>query len=160
VIGLAVNTIGIPSYYSNLGTGHVGTNATGHALTALLLVILGWWGGTLWGAVGVCVGYATAVAAGGLYVQVTLMKRLRLEMPSILPVESRRLLLISIIAVALCLAADAALLRFPYFRLLDPDAQLVRASLLIAAFVLLTGFSMWSHPLRRTIASRVMEAVH
>jgi hypothetical protein len=159
VVGFAVNTIGTPSYFSNLGTGAISTNTISHALATLLAIGLGWWGGTVWGAYGVGAGHATGQALGGLFAQLVLMKRLRLGLPSLIPVESRRLLMFSIIAVALCVAVDGAITRVPWFSAPDLGVQMVHMAILIVIFTLVTGFSIWSHPLRRTISVRIMEAM-
>jgi O-antigen/teichoic acid export membrane protein len=159
LLGMALNTIGIPSYYSNLGIGHVGTNTIGHGLIALLLIALGWLGGKTWGAFGVSAGYVIAVAAGGLYVQIALMKRLGLAMSTFIPAESRKLLGFSLLAVAVCLGADRAFAHFSYFQALDLQVQLLRAAVLIGIFALVAGSSIWSHPLRRTLSARIAGAV-
>jgi O-antigen/teichoic acid export membrane protein len=159
LLGMAVNTLGTPSYFSNLGTGAMITNTVGHGLATVLTAALGWWGGILWNAYGVSAGYVTGLAVGGLYIQLVLMKRLRLELPTLIPAESRWLLTLCVVAVVVGIFADHAIAQLPWFRTMDMDVQLVRIAVLITVFSLVAGASLWSHPLRRIIAGRVMEAI-
>src|SRR6185369_14420397 len=144
--GWALSTIGTPAYFSNVGTGTIGSNTVGHALTAVLALLLGWWGGAAWGAYGVSAGYIAGVAAGGLYVQVVFLRRLRLASATLLPAESRRLLVLSLLAMALCLVADGMMSSSPLFREQGMPAQLLRIGTLVMAFSIVVGASIWSHP--------------
>jgi O-antigen/teichoic acid export membrane protein len=159
ILGMSVNTLGTPSYFSNLGTGDVGTNTIGHALAALLAAALGWWGGWAWGAFGVGAGYVAGLAVGGLYIQVLFVRRLGLKLSSLIPAESRWLLISSVFAVGICLAADKVVLRVPYFDAPHISAQLVRMAILVAIFMLVAGSSMWMHPLRRAVSARIVETL-
>lgn len=157
--GWALSTIGAPAYFSNIGTGTIGSNSIGHILTTVLAFVLGWWGGTFWGAYGVSAGYIAGIATGALYVQIAFLQRLHLEPATLVPDESRRLLMLSLLAVPLCLAADALLLRSPAFRDQGLIAGASRIVVLITAFSVIVGTAAWSHPLRRSMTGRVLELV-
>jgi O-antigen/teichoic acid export membrane protein len=157
--GWALSTVGTPAYYGNVGTGTLGSNTIGHALTTLLALLLGWLGGRQFGALGVAAGYSMGVAAGGLFVQFAFMRRMGLGWDAVAPPESRWLLLLSLVAMLLGLAADAAITRSILPADAGPLSQVLRMLVLASIFLLVTGASIWSHPLRRGIAGRVMQVI-
>jgi O-antigen/teichoic acid export membrane protein len=145
--GLALNTIGSPAYFSNLGTGAIARNSAGHAINLALAVIAGWVLGALAGAWGVSAGYVAGLAAGGLYIQIGLMRRLSLPFSTLLPMESRPLLIACAAAVLLCGIADHLLLGSDVLPADHAGAQLLRATCLALLFIGVTGRTLWRHPL-------------
>lgn len=158
--GWGFSTIGTPAYFSNLGTGLIATNTAGHTLSTLVAGVLGWAGGLSWGPFGVCAGYAAGVAVGGLYVQIVLLRRLGLALDSIVPRESRLLLSLSLLAVMLCLLADLLLADSLPSHAASVFARLLRIVLVSAAFLVITGFGIWLHPLRRSAMGYVFGLRH
>jgi O-antigen/teichoic acid export membrane protein len=157
--GWALSTIGTPAYYGNVGTGTLVSNTIGHGLTTTLAFLLGWLGGRMLGALGVVAGYSIGVAVGGLFVQIDFMQRLALRGGSALPSESRWVLLLSLIAVVLGLAANDIIGRSGLLPESGLWTQVLRMLLLASIFLIVTGASMWMHPLRRSISGRVARAL-
>lgn len=157
--GWALSTIGTPAYYGNVGTGTLLGNTIGHGLTTTLAFLCGWLGGRTLGALGVAAGYSIGVAAGGLFVQIAFMRRLGLRGSSALPRESRWVLLLSSLAVILGLAADAVIGRSGLLTGPGLWTQVLRMLLLASIFLIVTGASIWMHPLRRSISIRMIQAL-
>ncbi len=155
--GWAASTISTPAYFGNIGTGTLVTNTVGHVFQIGLCALLGWWGGAAWGTYGVTAVYAVAVATGGLYVQI--MFQGRLGYFALIPDESRRLTMMSMLAMSLCLAADTMIGRHFVLETARPAVQLLRMVLLVAAFSVVVGPCLWVHPLRRSIGERVLDRV-
>jgi O-antigen/teichoic acid export membrane protein len=152
--GWALNCVGTPAYFGNIGAGTLVTNTVGHVVQIVLCSLLGWWGGT-WGAHGVTAAYAIAIAVGGLYIQIVFEKRLGYVVA--VPAESRRLLMISLLSMALCLAVDTMIVRYFPLETGSPAAQVLRIVTVLAVFCVLVGPNLWSHPLRRLISERALD---
>jgi O-antigen/teichoic acid export membrane protein len=159
IAGWALSTVGTPAYYGNVGTGTLTSNTISHALTTVLALLLGWAGGRQFGALGVAAGYGAGVAAGGLFVQSAFMRRMGLGWEAVLPPESRWLLLLSLVAMVLGLVADATIARSGLLADPAPVSQVLRMVVLASIFLVVTGASIWSHPLRRNITGRVVQVV-
>lgn len=63
-VGWGANIFAGPAYFTNLGTGHVGSNTLSHVLTGALNAGLGWLLGSGYGAHGVALAYVIAVVTG------------------------------------------------------------------------------------------------
>lgn len=157
--GWAVSTLGSPAYFGNVGTGTLASNTICHALTTLLAFVLGWLGGWQWGAFGVVAGYSLGVAAGGLFVQLAFMRRLQLGWSTIVPPESRALLLLSLLALLPGLLADRIIVQHWLATEAGPLPLVLRVAAAMGIFLLITGTSLWSHPLRRNIAGRLLHTI-
>jgi O-antigen/teichoic acid export membrane protein len=157
--GWALSTVGAPAYFGNLGTGTLTSNAIGHTLTNLIAFLLGWVGGRELGAYGVCAGYALGVVAGALFVQLGFMRRLGLGLSTIVPPDSRWLLIQSLLAVALGLGADFAIVKSGILAEAGPFPHALRIAVATSIFLVVAGASVWSHPVRRSVAGRLLQAV-
>jgi O-antigen/teichoic acid export membrane protein len=157
IAGWALNCIGAPAYFGNVGTGTLVTNSIGHVIQIVLCAVLGGLGGAAWGTFGVTAAYAVAVAAGGLYVQILFQKRLGYV--SLIPSESRSLMMMSLLALALCLALDTIIGRHVRLEAANLTVQMLRIVLLTVAFSFIAGPSLWEHPLRKSIADRLLRRV-
>jgi O-antigen/teichoic acid export membrane protein len=159
IAGWAPSTVGTPAYYGNVGTGALASNAVGHMLTNLIAFLLGWLGGREWGAFGVVTGYSIGIVAGGLFVQVDFMRRLGLGMNTLVPVESRWLLVLSLLAIVPGLAADAAIARSGWLAEPGPVGHVLRFGVPMLVFLLVTGASLWFHPVGRSVAGRMLHSI-
>lgn len=147
LVGLAwaLNIFDGPAYFVNQGTGRVGWNTISHAVMGALNVGLGWPLGSYFGAPGVGVAYAIAVASGSCVLIAVFHRTNLLGLRCLFAFEHVGL------AAASTIVALAA-----WFVPLNPavdEIGKIIASILFAA--LLLGAASWFHPVRRDLWLRM-----
>lgn len=141
--GWAVNTVNVPAYYCNLGTGDLRWNTIAAAVIGLANLVLSALLGALFGWQGVIAGTMTALCVGSLPIVVAFHRRHRIPLGEIVPSSHRLVLGASISgAVAFTLAAQHWL----------PPAGNTREALLrdlvpVVALALLLAPLVWRHPM-------------
>jgi O-antigen/teichoic acid export membrane protein len=155
--GLAVNTLGTPSYFNNLGTGDLRRNTVGFGLNTVLAALLGWLGGALFGALGVVTGWAIATMVNGLYIQHAFHRQNGLELVAAVPAESIAISGLSVVALIVCRVIDATfLVPSEFFSEPSLASQAARMIVLTAVFASLTATTIWYHPVRRSLTTRLV----
>lgn len=143
ILGWFINTIIGPSYFSNLGIGEVKWNTIGHALIALLNVVLGFLLGAVFDGVGVVTGWVIAIDIGSLFIAYMYHKRYSIPISEFLPTEHR-------LVIITCLAGLSAAYFVHYF-LVAKLGTLIVTNLMLLVFVCFVGIPIWKHPLRKSL---------
>lgn len=101
-IGWLANTLAAPAWYANLGTGRPGSNLLGQAILAILNVALGLGLGRLLGALGVTLGWATALAFGSLAILLAFHRHQNISISVAAPVATASLITLDYFGAAVC----------------------------------------------------------
>ncbi len=145
-----VNTLSVPAYFSNLGTGHLRWNTISHIMigvfNAAFGLVLGW----LYGGVGVVVGWTAALAVGSLPLLIAYNAEHRISVIELIPKQTY------VVALA-CLGGLIIGLTI-YFGLRPLAGLAVTANLCVLAFAGVVAVPVWTHPMRRRLAEWVAEA--
>jgi len=145
-VAWTLNVFASPAYFANMGTGNVGWNTLSHVTTGVLNVMLGFLLGSRFGAKGVAFGYAAALVVGSWLLIVIFQK---LYVVSWKDLASREHLGLA--------SASLFTLVFAFFGALTPVGnESMRIALLLLLPPLLMGVSVWFHPLRKRILTRVL----
>lgn len=142
--GWLVNILSNPAYVVDLGTGALRWISAGCATTCILNFALGLAGGKLFGGPGVVAASAFSLLLGYALVLVSFHGENRVPFSVLLPRESLKIILSSLLG---------GLLVFPYLRRLTAIAPFPRAATiaLLAALLSAILIPMWAHPLRRRL---------
>ncbi len=141
------NTLAGPAYFVNLGTGSLRWNTWSFVMTAALNVVLGYLLGAIMGGAGVAWGYVIATIAGSSLIVLGYLRDQHMPLATLLPGESRRLLLACCIGPVLGWFAFDALGAFA-----GPLAQAALSAVTCLAVIVPI---FWIHPLRERIRSRL-----
>lgn len=145
------NTLVGPAYFVNLGTGALRWNTWSFAMTAVLNVVLGYLFGAIMGGTGVAWGYVIATMAGSSLIVLGYLRDHHMPLATLLPSESKRLLLACCIGLALGWLVFDALGAFA--------GPLVQAALSAVTCLVVIVPIFWIHPLRESIRSRLALAL-
>lgn len=149
--GWAINTITVPAYLSNMGTGRLRWNTISHVVMGLLNLALASAFGMLFGWYGVVAGSVLALAIGSLIIVVGFHRQHGIALAELIPGGSRLLLLVSLIAaVGLALATST---------MMPPSSGLVVALLPAAAMAVVLAPFVLTHPALRTLKGLVARGV-
>jgi len=141
------NTLVGPAYFVNLGTGSLRWNTWSFAMTAALNAVLGYLLGAIMGGAGVAWGYVIATIAGSSLIVLGYLRDHHMPLATLLPSESKRLLLACCIGLALGWLVFDALGAFA--------GPLVQAALSAVTCLVVIVPIFWIHPLRASIRSRL-----
>ena len=150
-IGWFLNTFNAPSYFSNMGTGHLNWNTTAHVVIAILNVILGAGLGSMFGGFGVALGFSVALAIGSALVIVSYHVKNNISFSELMRQEHRKLALASLI-VPFC--------TWKFHQYADGEWGIAIVAFVSVIFVTGTFSSLlWAHPARGNIMRRVFPKV-
>ncbi|MDG4577069.1 MAG: oligosaccharide flippase family protein [Defluviicoccus sp.] len=153
--GWVVNTINVPAYFCNVGTGHLRWNTISHVVMGVANLGLSATLGAFFGWHGVIVGSMTALSLGSLPIVVAFHRQHRLSLGEIVPHGHRLLLATSVIAAtALTTASNYWLPAIG-----DTREALLRALVPVAAGLLLLGALVLRHPLFHVSLTLLRRAV-
>lgn len=139
-IGWFGNTIIGPSYFSNLGSGHLRDNMISHVLSSLISLSTGAGFGYMFGGTGVAVGMVLGLLGGGLFLLVTHFRQLHLTCSqSLLPSG-----LVPSLATGICLVI------FSNYYLGTSAPLYSRIALAVISTAILLGI-MYTHPSRAAL---------
>ncbi|RYF40768.1 MAG: hypothetical protein EOO27_47235, partial [Comamonadaceae bacterium] len=136
-----LNSLEVPAYFDNLGTGALRWNTWSHVVMALLNVTLGVAFGYAWGAVGVAIGASLALLISSAMVLFAVHKKYEVSARQLIPVDHRRISLV----VGCITAAGVLWLAWTESRGLN---TLLNTALLVALFVAAYVATGWHHPYR------------
>lgn len=141
--GWFLNTLNAPSYFSNMGTGHVGWNTLAQGAIGILNICLGLILGLRFGGIGVVVGLAVALAVGSAVIVVNYHFRNNIPFSVLVPREQRWLILASLIVpvITWCL----------YLQTPDDISLIVVGFLCTALTTSVFGLVTWFHPVRHQL---------
>lgn len=143
-VGWFLNTLNIPAYLANLGTGDLRSNTTANVLIAVLNAALGFSLGSAFGGTGVVVGWALALASGGGIVAVSYHRRNQIPLRELVPGESGVLAAAGVAGAAICVLM--------YSTVLAAGGAWVATAFILAICVLINIVPIWIHPMRKQLA--------
>ena len=146
-IGWGLNTLVVPAYFANMGSGDLRWNTISHLVTAALNVALGWGLGALAGGLGVVVGWTMAIALGSLVVPLAFHRSHGVPAGELLPADLRPLAAVAVLLAALAWAFGAGLL--------GGAPGPAGAAGALGLFAAGTAIPAWRHPLRGRLAEAV-----
>lgn len=153
--GWAVNTIAVPAYFCNMGTGHLRWNTISHIVMGLANLMLSATLGAFFGWQGVIFGSMTALCLGSLPIVVTFHRRYRISLVEIVPKGHRLLLVMSTIAATALTTAS----NFWLPPIGDISEALLRAIAPVVAALVLLGPLVLRHPLFQVSLNLLRRAV-
>ncbi|MEW5807007.1 MAG: oligosaccharide flippase family protein [Acidobacteriota bacterium] len=142
-IGLFINTLSVPAYFSYLGIGDLKWNVLGHIAMVLLNAILGMSIGYLFGGAWVVGMSVVATVAGSLMIAVSFFYRYKLPFSEIFPRENIGL-------AAACLLAIVSSL-YIHHQFYPRVGAIVLPSIAILVFAAIIIVPLWGHPMRKRI---------
>jgi O-antigen/teichoic acid export membrane protein len=148
VIAWALNTLNVPAYFINLGTGRVFWNTTSHVVTGVSNVVLGLLLGWGYGAWGVVVGAALSLVLGSVLVLYGFHREQDIPWSALLPKESVLLIYSGLLASSsgyIC-----------YYALSGHGEWVCLAICLLIPLIVLLPI-LWYHPLRLIILLQVLQ---
>lgn len=149
--GWAVNTLAVPAFFHNMGSGRLQWNTIGQVVMGLLNAALASAFGRLFGWYGVVAGSVLALAIGSGVIVVAFHREHGIALAELIPGGSRLLLLVSLIAaVGLALATST---------MMPPSSGLAVALLPAAAMALVLAPFVLTHPMLRTLKGLVARGV-
>lgn len=149
--GWAVNTLNVPGYFCNMGTGQLRWNTISHVVIGLLNAVLASLLGALFGWQGVLIGSMLALAIGSSVIVVAFHREHGIALMELVPSESRPLLLVSLVATsALAFAATT---------MMPPGSGIAVALLPTAAMSVVLAPFVFRHPMLRTLKRLVLRGL-
>lgn len=146
-----INTLVGPSYFVNLGTGHMRANVLSHLLIGILNGVVGYLLGSSLGGVGVVLGYAIALSVGSALVALEFHLSESIPFRELLPANSAPLLLASGIGV---LSATVI------FGLHGSTADHLAVSTTAMVVCLVPiAFACWRHPMKKEISDALARSL-
>jgi len=140
-IAWAANTLTVPAYFFNLGSGRVGWNTLSHIAMGVCNASLGWLLGGIYGWVGVVLGYAIAVLIGsGVLILAFVMRHEYAHACTGTPAQYL------LVVVSLLVAVVAWLVPL---QPMNGTTQELMAGILLPPLAL--GIAAWLHPGRRQL---------
>jgi O-antigen/teichoic acid export membrane protein len=156
-IGWLINILGVPAYYSGMGTGHMKDNVIAPVTVAVTNIIAILVVGRLLDGMGVVVARVFAMILGAMLLMYLYHKRNSVALNEAIPESSRLLALLCVIGVTMSYLLWQWL---PGLQVLVAPLGPLSVSLvhgivnviMILFFVLLVGNPMWNHPVRRQLS--------
>jgi O-antigen/teichoic acid export membrane protein len=139
-----VNSVTAPSYFANLGIGHLRWNTLSHIVIGFLNVFLGILLGVAFGAVGVVAGWAIALAGGSTVVVLAYHREHREGAGAILPQEYR--------VFALVCAGGAAWGLLAHIMFAQTLPLVLLAGITALGFAVVVCPVVWLHPMRQRLS--------
>jgi O-antigen/teichoic acid export membrane protein len=146
---MGINLFANPAYFSNLGTGRVWWNTAAHTLMGLLNGIFGFVLGPLFGAYGVVIGMAIAMAAGSLLVIFGFHRDNKLSWMIFSLDGSIPLLLVSVITAVAGIEISHLLLR-------SHSLSIPMCGAWIFISLIPVSLAIWKHPMFNVILDSVL----
>ena len=153
--GWMINTLSVPAYYADMGTGRMKYNVISHLVmtSANLLLILTT--GRYSEGLGVVLGWSISVALAGCVLNTFYYRRNGIRFAAAVPNESRLLFSLCLfgLLVAWELWRHSSVVKSLMLPLLTTTSSLEYgvASVMVACFLITIGVPMWNHYLRREL---------
>ena len=143
LIAWMINTISVPAYFMNMGTGYVYINTLSSIIMGTINFVLGVFLGTLYGAYGVMLAYFIALVFGSVYLLIAFQLKHDISLKLLMFREHLILISVSLFVLAF------GLLRDHYFI----DRQYDIPIILILCLNIIIAF--WLHPVRLILVDRL-----
>jgi O-antigen/teichoic acid export membrane protein len=143
-VGWFLNILNAPAYIANLGIGELRYNTISHIVIGLLNIALGFTLGSLYGSMGVIVGWGFSLAIGSSIICISFHLVHRIPFWELLPRESIG------VGFACLVGVFAALLLYYRFHYSWHLAELT--IVILSTIFAVQGIPAWAHPMRKRLA--------
>jgi O-antigen/teichoic acid export membrane protein len=137
------NTMTVPAFFANVGTGQMVWNTLGQVMIGVLNVLLGWVLGMAFGGMGVALGYLIALLAGSTLILFQFHHRHNILLKSIARLDLAWLLLAGV--------AGSWLSYSTYYSLRPTVGFVGVVAVTLALFLLFIVVPAWFHPMRHIL---------
>jgi O-antigen/teichoic acid export membrane protein len=145
-VGWGGNTLIVPAYFLNLGTGDLKWNSISHVVTAILNVLLGLILGPMLGGLGVAISAMTALIIASAFVIYALHKQHKIPFRAIVPSEHHLLLIVALCGIAISMWINA-------MHLLNQTA-VISGAINLGVYLTIVAVAMWFHPYKKILFGR------
>ncbi len=135
-IGWFLNTLNVPAYFANLGTGELRWNVASHVSIAVLNAVLGLLLGVYFGGNGIVIAWALSLALGSSMIYLFYNIQHRLPLIELLPQDSRTLIIVCLTFILLHIISK------------NKESYMIIISATFLAAIIIT---LWLHPMRRRL---------
>ena len=142
-IGWFLNTLSIPSYFANLGTGELRWNVISRSAIGLLNAGLGFIVGFFYGGIGVVVVWVILLALGGSIIYLSYHIRHKIPLIELAPKDSR------IIIITCLIGIFSSFIIYHIF--LASFNTIALNGIIILLFSMVVFPSLWSHSMRKRL---------
>jgi len=142
-IGLFINTLSVPAYFSYLGIGVLKWNTSGHIVTAVMNAAFGVMFGYNFGGMGVVIAWIISLVTGGVIIVISYHYTFNISLKQLLPRESRGITVACIFAILCAFLIIHKINNFGNHFLVSGLALLI--------FLMIIVFPFWLHPMRRRL---------
>ncbi len=160
--GWLANVLSVPAYYADMGIGNMKHNVIVHVFTTAINLILILIIGDLLDGLGVVVAWVVALILGGALLNILYYMRNKILFSNIIPEYSRWLVLFCLIGIFIGYGIwlQEPVMLESLLMMIAPsyvDASRITDGLMIASFIIIVGFPMWRHPMRKTLLNLVVK---
>lgn len=142
-IGWFLNTLHVPAYFANLGTGELRWNVSSHVAIAVLNTGIGFLLGALYDGTGVVVGWVISLAIGSSIIYLTYHLRNKIPLIELIPKASRIILIICLMGIFCGF--------FIQYKFNSAFNIITLNSVIIFVFLMIIIFPLWLHPMRKQL---------
>lgn len=154
-IGWFVNTLSVPAYFYNMGTGDLKWNVVSHVAGCILNFVLGFILGNYYGPIGVISGWFLSALISSLIIIISYYRIHEISYGDLLPTENAKLLLGCIFGIVIVVSVT----HYSHQILSAWNVLLLSGISFVAAI----WFPLWTHPVRERLwgwLSRYLIVVH
>lgn len=161
--GWLINTLAAPAYFATVGSGNMKVNVVAHfAMTAVNLLLAYLWGLEI-GGVGVVSAWSSALAVGGIILNVMYFRSHKISWRNTIPKGSRLLTVLCLTGIAIAysmwwLVSDIQTLVRGNSAWTNATVKLAIAGAMVVAFTAIVAAPMWNHPVRRKLWRMIIPA--
>ena len=153
--GWLINTLSVPAYYADMGTGNMRFNVITHVVTTCTNLILILIIGQLYEGLGVIIAWSMAVALGGFVLNILYYKRNGISFSNIAPHESRLLTLACLIGLFIAWQVwrqSTAIKTLIVPVMVSPFyIPYITSIMTIVCFIMITAVPIWKHDIRKQL---------
>lgn len=142
-IGWFLNTLNVPAFFVNFGSGELHWNLIGQLTIAFLNIIFGFLLGLFYGGIGVVVAWVISLALGSSIVYLSYHIRYKIPLVELLPKTSRKIMLACLVGIL-----STLIIHTTFNHRLSP-IRLNSATIFL--FLAIVFFPFWFHPMRKNI---------
>ncbi len=145
-IGWFLNTLNVPAYFTNLGTGELRWNVISHIVIALLNAGLGFILGVFYNGIGVVVAWVFSLALGSSIIYLSFHIKHKISLSELLPRSSRAIIAVCLVGVLSTLLIQHQL-NYAFNTVVD--------STILFIFSIVVFITLWFHPMRKRLTGWV-----
>jgi len=138
-----LNTLSVPAYFNNQGTGQLRWNTIAHVITSISNLSFGVFFGILYRGLGVVAATALSLIIGSFVLIIAYHKEHKIKIRNLFPKE------IHALALVVCIGVSYGWLL--YFNFQHELSTLTLTAVIVVGFMLLVAIPAWSHPMRHRI---------